>query len=133
MSETSLQSRILRALGSQPHIRLFRNQCGFGYVGTRVSRQDHGIMMLANARPVTFGLHPGSSDLIGWRQLVVTPDMVGRRLAVFLGVEVKTDTGRLQRHQQNWQHVVRQHGGIAIVARTDDPIQLQQLIDAELI
>lgn len=132
MPESDLQQRVLRALGSRLDTRLFRNQCGFGHVGRVVRREPNGIVILAGARPVTFGLTPGSADLIGWRSVTVTPEMVGRKLAVFMGVEVKTARGTQQPNQLVWQQVVRQHGGIAIVARTDNPTELQMLIDKEL-
>jgi len=67
---------------------------------------------------VQFGLARGSADLIGWRSVVVTPDMVGQRIAVFTSIEVKTATGRLRPEQQAWLGVVQGAGGIAGVARS---------------
>jgi hypothetical protein len=69
-------------------------------------------------RPVQFGLARGSADLIGWRTVEVTPDMVGQRLAVFTSIEVKTPTGRLTPQQRNWLDAVLKAGGIAGVARS---------------
>ena len=69
-------------------------------------------------RLVTFGLARGSADLIGWRTVVVTPDMVGQRLAVFTSIEIKTPTGRIAPAQQHWLGVVRGAGGIAGVVRS---------------
>lgn len=104
-AETDLQQRIRLALGTQPDLRMFRNQVG--------SLPDP-----RTGRPVQFGLARGSADLIGWRTVVVTPDMVGQRLAVFTSIEVKTPTGRLTPAQQAWLGVVRGAGGIAGVARS---------------
>lgn len=67
---------------------------------------------------VQFGLARGSADLIGWRTVTITPDMVGQRIAVFTSIEVKTPTGRLTPAQHNWQAAVRSAGGIAGVARS---------------
>jgi hypothetical protein len=103
--ETDLQQRIRLALGTHPDARLFRNQVG--------SLPDP-----RNGRLVTFGLARGSADLIGWRTLVVTPEMVGQRIAVFTSLEVKTATGRLSPAQTQWLHAVRTAGGIAGVARS---------------
>ena len=111
-AETDLQQRIRLALGTRPDARLFRNQVG--------SLPDP-----RTGRLVTFGLARGSADLIGWRSIVVTPDMVGRRLAVFTSIEVKTPTGRVRPDQQAWLGVVRGAGGIAGVARS--------VTDAELV
>lgn len=111
-AETDLQQRIRLALGTRPDARLFRNQVG--------SLPDP-----RTGRLVTFGLARGSADLIGWRTVVVTPDMVGQRLAVFTSIEVKTLTGRVRPDQQAWLGVVRGAGGIAGIARSvTDALQI---------
>jgi hypothetical protein len=110
--ETDLQQRIRLALGTHPDARLFRNQVG--------SLPDP-----RTGRLVTFGLARGSADLIGWRTVVVTPEMVGQRIAVFTSIEVKTPTGRLAPAQQHWLHAVRTAGGVAGVVRSvNDAIKL---------
>lgn len=104
-AETELQQRIRLALGTQHDLRLFRNQVG-------------QLPDPRTGRPVQFGLARGSADLIGWRTVTITPDMVGLRVAVFTSIEVKTTTGRLTPAQHNWLGVVRGAGGIAGVARS---------------
>ena len=104
-AETTLQQRIRLALGTHPELRLFRNQVG-------------QLPDPRTGRMVQFGLARGSADLIGWRTLVVTPDMVGQRIAVFTSLEIKTPTGRLTPVQRNWLGAVQQAGGIAGVARS---------------
>lgn len=97
----------------QQHIRL---ACSQG--NTRLFRNNTGTLKDQNGRPVTFGLAKGSADLIGWRTVTVTPDMVGQQVAVFLSIEVKTATGRLRPEQQQWLDTVQAAGGIAGVARS---------------
>lgn len=104
-AETDLQQRIRLAVGTRTDLRLFRNQVG-------------QLPDPRTGRPVQFGLARGSADLIGWRTVVVTPDMVGRRLAVFTSIEVKTPTGRLAPAQRAWLAAVHGAGGIAGVARS---------------
>ena len=82
-AETTLQQQIRLALGTRPDARIFRNQVG--------SLPDP-----RTGRLVTFGLARGSADLIGWRTITVTPDMVGTQLAIFTSIEVKTPTGRIR-------------------------------------
>ena len=103
--ETDLQQRIRLAFGTHTEARIFRNQVG--------SLPDP-----RTGRLVTFGLARGSADLIGWRTITVTPDMVGTRLAVFCSIEVKTPTGRLTPQQRHWLDAVHQAGGIAGIARS---------------
>ena len=104
-AETTLQQQIRLAIGTRPEARIFRNQVG--------SLPDP-----RTGRLVTFGLAKGSADLIGWRTITVTPDMVGSRLAIFTSIEVKTPTGRVRPEQQAWLQTVQQAGGIAIIARS---------------
>jgi hypothetical protein len=85
---------------------------------TRVFRNNTGTLRDANGRPVTFGLCKGSADLIGWRTVTITPEMVGQQVAVFTSIEVKTATGRLRPEQQQWLDAVQAAGGIAGVARS---------------
>ena len=103
MSEQTIQQQIRLALGSGP-VRLWRNNTG-------TLRDERG-------RPVTFGLCPGSADLIGYRTVTVTPDMVGQQLAVVAAVEVKSPTGRLTPGQQAFLAHVAGAGGLAGVARS---------------
>lgn len=116
MTESELQALILRAAGGLPHVRIFRNQVGEGYVG-KALRDAEGVF-LRDARHVRMGLFPGSGDLIGWRTLLVTPDMVGTPIAQFLSIEVKTPTGKIRPDQSNWLAQVNQAGGHAIIARS---------------
>ena len=110
-AETTLQQQIRLALGTKPQIRLFRNQCG-------------ALPDPRTGRLVTFGLARGSADLIGWRTMVITRDMVGQRVAVFTSIEIKTPTGRIRPEQQAWLSCVQGAGGIAGVARSVADAQL---------
>ncbi len=104
-AETDLQQRIRLALGTRSDLRLFRNQVG-------------QLPDPRTGRPVQFGLARGSADLIGWRTITITPDMVGRQLAVFTSIEVKTPTGRVRPEQHAWLSAVQGAGGIAGIARS---------------
>ena len=85
---------------------------------TRLFRNNTGTLRDANGRPVQFGLCKGSADLIGWKRVTVTPEMVGSTMAVFTSIEVKAPTGRLRTEQQQWLDAVQAAGGIAGVARS---------------
>ena len=103
-AETEIQQRIRLAVGTRSDLRLFRNQVG-------------QLPDPRTGRPVQFGLARGSADLIGWRTLTVTPDMVGSQIAQFLSIEIKTKTGRVRPDQQNWLDQITTAGGHAIIAR----------------
>lgn len=61
---------------------------------------------------------PGMADLVGLQSVVVTPEMVGQRLAVFVAIEVKAKAGRPRQNQLDFIHIVQQLGGRAGIART---------------
>lgn len=110
MSEAAILQAIRLDLGREPGVRLFRNNVG-------VLRDENG-------RPVHFGLHPGSGDLVGWRSLLITPEMVGRVIAAIASVEVKSSTGKPRDDQVHWAEVVRNAGGFAGVARCPSQARL---------
>ena len=63
---------------------------------------------------------PGGSDLIGYRRVTATPELVGQDVAVFAAVEVKTPRGRIKPEQQQFVDHIRGAGGIAGIARSVD-------------
>lgn len=118
-AERDIQARILLSLGARPDVRLFRNNVGLGWAGRLLENRD-GRVTLADARPLHAGLCAGSSDLIGWTAVTVTPAMVGRRLALFTAVEVKATRGRATDEQRRFIDAVGRFGGIAGLARSPD-------------
>jgi hypothetical protein len=99
----------------QQHIRL---TCSSG--STRLFRNNTGTLRDQHGRPVSFGLCKGSADLIGWRTVTITPEMVGSQVAVFTSIEVKAASGRLRPEQRQWLDAVQAAGGVAGVARSVD-------------
>ncbi len=75
-SETALQNEIRLELGKRSNVRMFRNNVGM-------------------INGVQFGLCVGSSDLIGFKSMTITPEMVGQKIAVFTALEVKTEKGKV--------------------------------------
>jgi hypothetical protein len=107
MTEAQIQAAVWRSINSTPDARVFRNHVG------RV--QDN------RGRWHQFGLCPGSADLIGWRSVVITQDMVGQRVAKFLSLEIKAKGGRVRPEQERWLAAVLAAGGEArIVTQTDN-------------
>ncbi len=78
---------------------LFRNNIGFDAV-----------------KKVKYGLKIGSGDWIGWQSIIITQDMVGKRIARFASVEMKAETDANE-DQEKWLMAVREAGGIAFIAR----------------
>ncbi len=86
--------------------------------GYRLFRNNVGLTPADPAgRRVRYGLCRGSSDLVGWLPTTVTQDDVGRTLAVFAAVEVKTPEGLLSVTQRRFLAAVQAAGGVALVVR----------------
>ncbi len=102
MSETPLMHRV---------------QVELSKAGARVFRNQTGKYKLEDGRWLASGLCDGASDLIGWNTVIVTPDMVGKPVAIFTAVEVKTPGAKTPakrlEQQQNFITAVRGAGGIA--------------------
>lgn len=106
MNEMNRLRAIMLGL-STPGVRLFRNNCG--------------ALKDAEGRLIRYGVaNPGGSDLIGWRSVTVTPDMLGQKIAVFLAIEVKGERGKATDAQVNFISRVKADGGLAGVARSID-------------
>ena len=97
----------------QQRIRL---ACGRGAV--RLWRNNTGALVDQQGRFVRFGLCKGSSDLIGLRSVVVTPEMVGQRIAQFVALEIKAPQGVVSPEQKAFLCLVQQLGGVAAVCRS---------------
>jgi hypothetical protein len=117
MLEAPTKSDVFEAANSRPDTRLFRNNVGLGWCGKLISKTVNTVL-LKFPRPVKFGLHIGSGDLIGWTRIKITPDYIGREVAVFTSIETKSTTGKLREEQANWHNQVIQAGGISGIARS---------------
>ncbi len=105
MAETSLAAK-LRLAAPKHDARLFRNQVG--------------IYKMADGRYLTSGLGTGSPDLIGWKTVTVTAEMVGKPVAVFVGLELKSGKREPTDEQIQWLQQIRESGGLAGVASTEE-------------
>ena len=119
MKEQQIQQRWLINISRRADVRMFRNNVGQGWQGQVVSR-ELGAVVIQNARPLNAGLCVGSSDLIGWKTITITPDMVGQQVAVFVAAEVKTASGKVTNEQQNFLNKVTEAGGLAVVVRDEN-------------
>lgn len=58
-------------------------------------------------------------DRIGFTEVKITPEMVGRTVAVFTNIEEKTDNDRLKPGQIRWHNFVIEHGGISKIIKSE--------------
>lgn len=76
------------------------------------------------------GFGKGSSDYIGYRKVVIDQKMVGQTIAQFVGVELKSEKGKLRPEQKEFLSQIAKDGGVAIVARPQNYLELLQVIEA---
>lgn len=108
MKEKNLQSFV--RLNLPRNVRLFRNNVG-------LCKNEHST--------IVYGLCPGSSDLIGWTSIEITPEMIGKKFAIFTAVEIKTEKGKLSPEQKIFLENVKNSGGIAKIIRNIDDINFE--------
>lgn len=122
MNESNESRLFLLQMGRAfPDTVLFRNNVGMGWQGQVIDQPDPTIKVLKNPRPLHAGLIKGSGDLIGWTNIVITADMVGKTVAVFTSVEnKKAKGGTIKDAQQNWHDNINRSGGIAIFAMSPE-------------
>lgn len=106
---------------------VWRLNTGIAWVGAgKPIRNKDGSVTLAAARPITLGFGMvdgkpvvGASDLCGLTSIIVTPEMVGTRVAVFTAIEAKRESGgKKSDDQKDFVQFVRDAGGIAGFANT---------------
>jgi hypothetical protein len=111
---------------------LFRLNTGMAWISglgpKGVRKLEDGSVHILQARPISVGFSKpdgkpvvGACDLPGWTEVVITPEMVGCRCAVFTSIECKRTTGgKLSEDQGNWMAAVQRAGGIAGVANSPE-------------
>jgi hypothetical protein len=107
--ETNVWRSVQLALSPRGY-RLFRNQ---RYKGPIVSG---GKITSAWA---DCGLCDGAADLIGFRIVTVTPEMLNKRIAIFCAVETKVKGGDRRDEQIAFIRAVQEAGGIAGFAESE--------------
>lgn len=119
-SESNIQSRT-RLAAVAKRWRLWRNNRGAfkteggGFVRYGLANDSKQLAAVL-----------ASGDLIGWRPVVITPDMVGKVIAQFVSVECKgtdssTDRERLEA-QHRWAALVNSEGGYAVFVNDPDKL-----------
>jgi uncharacterized protein YndB with AHSA1/START domain len=124
MLETTFARSMLKHLARFRTLRLFRNNVGMAWVGVPVRKWatvEAQYITLKDPRPIKFGLIEGSSDYIGWDAITITPEMIGKKVAVFTAIETKKDSrAKKSKEQKTFIQNVQQAGGKAGFASTTE-------------
>lgn len=117
MREADIQSAVLIALSEQGHYCLRVNSGQFW--GGEVMSHDGSMLLLKHPTKIQ-GAVKGTADIVGCVQVVVTPQMVGKTVAVFTAIEVKQPGEKAKPHQENYLALMRSRGAIAGIATSSD-------------
>lgn len=111
-AETNLQNAAFSAVGQHDDVMIWRQ-----VVGVFRSRTNKRRVIRAGVR--------GMSDSLMIVGVTITPDMIGKRIGVAVGVEFKTEAGRQSDAQKRWQKAFEARGGVYRVVRSaTDIVQL---------
>lgn len=108
-----IQNEVLQNLPSNK--RLFAINAGMGWQGELV-RRDGNLVILKNPRPL-HAAPKGWPDLCGWETIEVTEEMVGQKLAVFVGEEIKAGSDTMKPAQKKFRDLLEKMGGIFRIVR----------------
>ncbi|ECO7324729.1 hypothetical protein FXO80_19620 [Salmonella enterica] len=127
--ESTVQKKIWARLGRI--CTLFRTNTGRGWLSGMgpkgIIRQSDGSILMDAPRSIALGFSSpagdpinGTADLNGWTSIIIMPEMVGQRVAVFTSVETKrTAGGRVSPEQLRWSEQLTNAGGIALIANSE--------------
>lgn len=105
--EKTIKHEIIRKFGAAPDLQLFKNE----QLQAMLPDGQGGF------RPYRSGLGVGTSDLVGWKETIITPAMVGMTFARFLAAELKKPvTGKKTPEQIAFINHVIACGGIGFFA-----------------
>lgn len=132
-AESSVMRQVWLALARTS--TLFRLNTGMAWMSNLgpkgVRKLEDGSVHILQARPISVGFSKpdgkpvvGACDLPGLTEVVITPEMVGCKVAVFTSIETKrTQGGKTSDDQKNWMSFVQRAGGIAGVANSPESAQ----------
>lgn len=113
-AETNLQNSAFNAVGRRDDVMIWRQ-----VVGVFRSRTNKKRVIRAGVK--------GMSDSLMIVGVTITPDMIGKRIGVAVGVEFKTETGRQSDAQKRWQKAFEERGGLYRIVRSAG--EITQLVE----
>ena len=101
-----MTTKQLEDIAKEKYPFIFRNNRG--QIKTDKGFIRYGIPEPAGKKELYKG-----GDFIGFIETEITEDMIGKKVAIFLNVEIKGDGDTLKDGQKRWHNFVIEHGGIS--------------------
>lgn len=112
--ETRIQNASIKRVGSRRDVLIWRQHVG----KFRHLNQPDLVISVGS---------PGMADSLAVVEVVITPEMVGRKIGVAVAAEFKTPTGKQAEEQQKWQRAFELRGGVYRLVRSED--EMEQLVE----
>jgi len=94
----------------------------YAQLGVRLYRNNVGVLLDKNGRPVRYGLANESKQM---NQVFKSGDLIGwTSTGRFVSVEIKRRDGIVMPAQQAWCDLVNASGGLAVIARGIEDVRL---------
>ena len=120
MLEHDIQNSIRLAISENNLGVSFRTNVGQAWTGKQIIKNIDKSITIKKPRPFDTGLPKGFSDLLVINSIKITPDMVGKQIAVANFIEVKTPKGKPTEQQLNFIERMQELGAKAGIARSPD-------------
>lgn len=105
--ESTVQREAMLAIGQRPDALIWRQQSGY----FRSIDDPQRIVKVGTV---------GISDSLAVVSVEVTPEMVGKKIGVAVGIEFKAENGRQSAAQRRWQTELEKRGGIYRIIRSKE-------------
>ncbi len=96
----------------------------------RLFKNIRGMFYTKDGREIKAGLMADhSGDLVGWTKIVITPDMVGRSVAIYTEIEAKNSKWKKPKNQHEKDQAERMEkiktfGGIAAILNSEKNLKI---------
>lgn len=125
MREAELKKRIRVIFSRITRGVTFCNPVGIAFTGDLI-KQNNDIFTI-KGRKITYGLGRGTPDLIGIRPVIITPEMVGKKMGQFVGIETKNPNWKFrntEHEKEQLKHIelINNLGGLAGFVKTEDDL-----------
>lgn len=97
--------------------------------GSVLFRNDNGYGHRENGQLFPYGLGSGSSDQIGYKETIITQDMIGKKIAIFQVIEIKTLTDKIGYQQIIFYLNILISGGLAAVYIEDRFLNHEEIMN----
>ena len=125
MLEHDIQNSIRLAISESNLGVSFRTNVGQAWTGEQIIKNFDKSITIKKPRPFDTGLPKGFSDLLVINSVEITPNMVGKKMAIASFIEVKTPKGKPTEQQINFIERMQELGAKAGIARSpDDAIEI---------